>query len=498
MDWGDDEEEGMMEEWSGTEGEQDEMERRAQWMEEVELAEAAAAEESIARSADEGGGQDERTEAEPRGRAAEEAPTYAEDLPEGFVDMVRAHPVLRMFLRSRAFEYGRSTASNSGATVDMEPAERRRIDAGKNWELLRMVLWLHEQHGFTVVYAVDGSKQEAAEGAHCVGEAATAWGAWDGLEVLGGAMHADATTFRSELRAIAEVLGRASAGMEADESGRAAKVLVLSDCRPSLQAIQGTLEAGAYGHLRAQSGGLLIEEVVRHVLRIEEGGGEVVFMYVPAHSGGIAANGYADAIAKSHLSEPAGKEAALTRVRMAVYYGVADGAIVDEPLFRAARRARAAHVVSESRSRVEASKLAAAGVWEGGEWGYVMREAATRGGDAGANGGLSGTGMVMALRAAELGLPASEAAQQEEPLCPLCDGRSAADMLHVITCECGHFSEERRQEHREAMAATLRGAAAAVPTGTGAGDSDDLTGWKRARRDTPGIRQAPAAGAGLL
>ena len=60
---------------------------------------------------------------------------------------LEAHPVLRLFLRTRRMEMERSEWA--GVTVDMEPAERARISVVKNRALLRLLLALHEQAGFT-------------------------------------------------------------------------------------------------------------------------------------------------------------------------------------------------------------------------------------------------------------------------------------------------------------------------------------------------------------
>ena len=57
---------------------------------------------------------------------------------------------------------------------------------------------------------------------------------------------------------------------------------------------------------RNDSGGALIEDIIRHRLRIcgPDATGHVVFMYTPAHCGGVVPNAYADTAAKSYLSEP--------------------------------------------------------------------------------------------------------------------------------------------------------------------------------------------------
>eukprot|EP00966_Prymnesium_polylepis_P306451 7081510-Prymnesium_polylepis.1 len=73
----------------------------------------------------------------------------------------------------------------------MEPSERARISVTRNRRLLRLLLALHEQVGFTACYAVDGSYEPARKDAGVVSAAATAWGLWDGGEAAGGALYAD-------------------------------------------------------------------------------------------------------------------------------------------------------------------------------------------------------------------------------------------------------------------------------------------------------------------
>ena len=167
--------------------------------------------------------------------------------------------------------------------------------------------------------------------------AATAWGLWDGRAAAGGALHADVGIYRAELHAVRQALAREVQGH--GEGGAARRVLILSDCQPSLRAVEralGELREHGLGQLRGRSGGLAIEEVVRLVLAIEAGGGEVHFMYTPAHGGGISANAYADAIAKSHLSEEPSRLEVQPHGRLCVY--LVDGRLVDEPLFGTVRR----------------------------------------------------------------------------------------------------------------------------------------------------------------
>ena len=88
---------------------QEELLARAEQAEMEEQLEVAAAEAAAATAA---------------GRVAEQ-PQYAEEMGAAQRRELEAHPVLRLFLRTREMEMERSVWA--GVTVDMEPAERARI-----------------------------------------------------------------------------------------------------------------------------------------------------------------------------------------------------------------------------------------------------------------------------------------------------------------------------------------------------------------------------------
>ena len=71
---------------------------------------------------------------------------------------MRAHPVLRLFLRSRRMEH-RSTRTAAGVVVDMEATERARISVQKSKEALAIAMALHQRVWLTVCVATDGSHE---------------------------------------------------------------------------------------------------------------------------------------------------------------------------------------------------------------------------------------------------------------------------------------------------------------------------------------------------
>ena len=104
---------------------------------------------------------------------------------------------------------------------------------------------------------------------------ATAWAAWDGLAFMGSALPPYSGNHLAELAAIAGVLARREAGD---------RVLIMSDCQGALTAIESCWRSGSLESLRNVSGGALIEDIIRHRLRIcgPDATGHVVFMYTPA------------------------------------------------------------------------------------------------------------------------------------------------------------------------------------------------------------------------
>ena len=187
--------------------------------------------------------------------------------------------------------------------------------------------------------------------------------------------------------------------------------------------------------LRGRSGGLAIEAVVQLVLAIEADGGEVHFVYTPAHGGGISANAYADAIAKSHLSEAAAELRVRPQGRLCVY--AVGGRLVDEPLFGTVRRLLEVREAERARGRGAPGRLVIGGA-RGGLWAYPLRRMSS-GGRAGTAQRPSTAGRALQLRAGLYGLPGEPGVAATEG-CPLCDSQEPVDFLHVATCECSFFS----------------------------------------------------------
>ena len=276
-----------------------EMEQEAE--REREAAEWAAAEAAAAERSD-------------RDAAAEEEPSepqYVEDGGVAASRWVQDHPVLRLFARHRRVDLdGQRTTEvdgEEGVLVAMEAREVQHISTSGAREMLRLLLALHSRYVFTHAWATDGS-YEAGRSSETFSPPAAAWGAWDGREAIGGRLPPGGDTYAAELEAVRQVLRRAPTG---------ARVLLLVDCHSAMQAIETAWRAGTFAALRRQRCGALVEAIVRERLRIggtADGGGHVVFVYAPAHGGGISPNAYADAVAKAHLGEQPAAEPKLLQL----------------------------------------------------------------------------------------------------------------------------------------------------------------------------------------
>jgi hypothetical protein len=168
-------------------------------------------------------------------KEARRNPQYVEDMGEGARTALEAAPLLRIFARRRWMEHDQSwTAPEEGGTaarIDMEAAERRKIDVHKSRDLLRLLLALAESYGdFVACYAVDGSHEGAVGNDGHEGATATAWGVWDGARARGGALPGGTSIYRAELHAARMALK--AEGNRRREGGRTGNVLVLSDCQP--------------------------------------------------------------------------------------------------------------------------------------------------------------------------------------------------------------------------------------------------------------------------
>ena len=229
---------------------------------------------------------------------------------------------------------------------------------------------------------------------------------------------------------------------------------------------------------------------MRLVLAVEAGGGEVHFVYTPAHGGGISANAYADAIAKSHLSEAAAELKVRPRSRLCVY--TVGGRLVDEPLFGTVRRLLEAREAERARDQGAPGRLVIGGA-RSGLWAYPLRRMSS-GGRAGTAQRPSTAGRALTavqLRAGLYGLPGEPGVVATEG-CPLCDSQEPVDFLHVATCECSFFSPLCRAEQRSALGVRLGAAEALVPRAPRRPQHDTLGAWQAARRRRVRVAATPA------
>ena len=256
-------------------------------------------------------GGETRKEREDRGAEEEEQlyreVEYWEDMGVEQRRAVAVSPAMRVCVRHRWMEQGRPAGETSeGVAIGMETTERKLINTAATKHVMAMAMAIEKCYGLDVVYAVDGSADEAAaRGEGEVGRKAASWGAWDGRQAHGGALPPGTGNQMAELVAMERVLAKHEAGD---------RVLVMGDCQSALQMVETAWrcgELGMHAAMEGRLGGAVIELITRHRLRIAgatEGGGAgkggfVCFMWVKAHGGGIAPNAYADCCAKSHLAE---------------------------------------------------------------------------------------------------------------------------------------------------------------------------------------------------
>ena len=275
---------------------------------------------------------------------------YWEDMSPQLRKAITRSAALRIGVRHRALEQAIPTIlAVGGAPVGMEPDERAKIKVGPTKEVVRMARALEKAYGrFHSVIAVDASadKHEARHDGES-GTTASAWGAWDGVRMLGGGLPPGTGNQLGEIAAVERVLS---------DKGAGERILLLCDCQGAMRAVEEHWRSGTLGWESGgdtRPGSALIEMVNRHRLRIcghkqqqdsedahadthveamteeewaevrSEGTGVegmteagaalveaileqrgcVCILWVPAHGGGIAPNAYADAAAKSHLAE---------------------------------------------------------------------------------------------------------------------------------------------------------------------------------------------------
>ena len=153
---------------------------------------------------------------------------------------------------------------------------------------------------FTDACATDGSWVEG--GVYRAGRAA--YGVWHGprrdgtADGEGGAMEPGSTIADAELTAIGRCVF--AAGRRADDLRRAPRVLAIGDSHSVLWTIEKAWRLGSAWRIRTGHRQELLEAISleRRRWQVEHGGGELITLWVPSHTG-IAANGAADAIAKA-------------------------------------------------------------------------------------------------------------------------------------------------------------------------------------------------------
>ena len=236
----------------------------------------------------------------------------------------REDPLMRMAMRSLAWEKGLAKVPVEGGEVELDDGERRVLNPdAAPIELLRAqtaeaaamrtATCLHIQHGFQDVWATDGSKKDGTGPGGRV-ERRVACGAFEGAKpveerhregmdaegrrsmgsgLTGARLPASCEVLDAELGGVLLAL-RASARREAPGT-RA--VLIMSDSLEALRLMEKAWRAGV--RWTGQGSG---RAAMLHAINEERGKlRRVITMWVPAHAG-VAANAAADAAAKMHLS----------------------------------------------------------------------------------------------------------------------------------------------------------------------------------------------------
>jgi ribosomal protein S18 acetylase RimI-like enzyme len=384
---------------------------------------------------------------------------FLETLPQVLADYIRSHPVLRVFARKRDVETD-GVSSTDGTHIAMEEKEKGHIAASLTQRALWAALRLHLQYTFHEVVAVDGSYDAASTAAaHEVAQEATAWGSYDGCDFRGGTLPPSSGNHAAELVAVERTLFRFGSGT---------RVLILSDCQGALRAVEaawrGRNEA-ASAHdervaLRKRASGTVVEAITDHRMRICQQGGDVVFLYTPAHRGGVSANAYADAAAKSHLAGTPSEPPLQVTSRLCVYSQAAGGhewrLPADKPVYTQVHQLAMRHVCAEgARAGGKAGSSARPDVCR--PWEPLLR-LERRKGQVRAGGRPSEAGRALSARAGHVGA-CDECAGS---LCSLCDA-PFADALHKLSGECTAVPQPVRDAAVQAARAALARLEALLP-----------------------------------
>ena len=231
---------------------------------------------------------------------------YYEDQTKNMKRRIAHCPIMAVSARHRDMEQEKpGTISDKGVPIGMEDRERQTIDTRKTREAARKIQRIVKRNNITIIVATDGSADEhIAEFDTPIGGGtqAAAWGSWDGSKAEGGALPGGTTNHIAELVAIERTLATKRAGD---------RILLLIDCESAINACEDTWRTGKIGqgsNAYQKVGGGLLETIQQHRMRISgrdrEGNmGGVTMMWIKAHGGGVTANVYADAAAKSHLGQ---------------------------------------------------------------------------------------------------------------------------------------------------------------------------------------------------
>lgn len=241
---------------------------------------------------------------------------------------IASDPVLRLFLRSDDVEVSGGVRDSNGVHIECDAEEKKMLKDGATecWWVRWVCLNLHAWHRFTHAVATDGSLKPEADGS-----ARLSAGLWEGVQPLdmdavsaqerwriekgdgeseesikrrvgaglwGAAVpQASLDTIEdAEMYAVLLYLRKMVSGGVADALMR--RCLVLSDCQPALQAIEGAWRKGCTVSGREGDRGAMLEEICRLRAML----GRCVFLWVPSHRGD-SANAMADAAAKAYLGQ---------------------------------------------------------------------------------------------------------------------------------------------------------------------------------------------------
>ena len=157
--------------------------------------------------------------------------------------------------------------------------------------MLRDALQIHASYGLNAVIAVNGLYERPGGGRGAGAPFASAWGAFDGHQIRSGVVPDPPDSFSSpdkptmlygELLAIETMLKVREAGE---------KVLVLTALRGACDALEKVYRDGHFDNVHELAGGKALQGAITGVttqrVRIQQGGGVVIFYWTPSARGGL-------------------------------------------------------------------------------------------------------------------------------------------------------------------------------------------------------------------